>query len=173
MWDISPLPEHHGWWVMDSGKDQPPAPVLNYLPPWASCSSSPAGRGPQWRHCFIYITDAQWMLKGIGGGGGTLGESLQAQVEGSESHRMGKLPQGGRGDLAVLSDTLRVLMLARLPEPGSSANVTFPLLCPLHFHLGAVLDSAGNASWGEEIEGIFSYSLNWLAEFIQFAGFSS
>lgn len=108
-----------------------------------------------------------------GRGGGTLGESLQAQVEGSESHRMGKLPQGGRGDLAVLSDTLRVLMLARLPEPGSSANVTFPLLCPLHFHLGAVLDSAGNASWGEEIEGIFSYSLNWLAEFIQFAGFSS
>lgn len=86
---------------------------------------------------------------------------------------MGKLPQGGRGDQAVLSDTLRVLMLARLPGPRSSANVTFPPLCSLHFHPGAVLDSAGNASWGEEIEGIFSYNLNWLAEFIQFAGFSS
>ena len=108
-----------------------------------------------------------------GGRGGTLGESLQAQVEGSESRWMWKLPEAGHGNQAVLPDTRRVLMLARLPEPWSSTNITFPPLCPLHFHPGVVLDSPGNASWGEEIEGIFSYNLNWLAEFIEFAGFSS
>ena len=86
---------------------------------------------------------------------------------------MGKLPEAGRGDQAVLPDILWGLLLARLPEPGSSTNTTFPALHPLHFRPGAILDSPGNASWGEEIEGIFSYNLNWLAEFIEFAGFSS
>lgn len=65
---------------------------------------------------------------------------------------MGKLPEAGRGDQAVLSDTLRGILLARLPESGSSTNITFHPLHPLHFHPGAVLDSPGNASWGEEIE---------------------
>lgn len=90
----------------------------------------------------------------------SLTEWESSQKLGVETRQCCRTPSGGSA-------------LARLPEPGSSTNITFPPLHLLHFHPGAVLDYPGNASWGEEIEGIFSYSLNWFAEFIEFAGFSS
>lgn len=42
------LTEHHGWWVMDTGRGHPPASLLKHLPLQAACSGFPAREGPLW-----------------------------------------------------------------------------------------------------------------------------